>query len=69
MVVMGVLAVRLQALNKVLHWDGPNMNFTNVTDNDTLRFSRNNTVSAKEFAAELIRHNYREGWSLPDMPA
>jgi predicted dehydrogenase len=68
MVVMGVLAVRLQSLNKVLHWDGPNMNFTNVTDNDQLRLSRNNSISAREFAAELIRHNYREGWSLPDMP-
>ncbi len=32
MVVMGVLAVRLQALNKELEWDGPNMKFTNITD-------------------------------------
>ena len=32
MVVMGVLAVRLQVLNKVLYWDGPNMNFTNISD-------------------------------------
>jgi len=68
MVVMGVLAVRLQSLNKVLHWDGPNMNFTNITDEDKLRISRNESVSAKDFAAELIRHTYHNGFTLPDMP-
>jgi hypothetical protein len=30
MVVMGVLGVRLQALNKELEWDGENMKFTNI---------------------------------------
>ena len=25
-------------------------------------------VHAKEFAAKLIKHNYRAGWSLPVMP-
>ena len=68
MVVMGVLAVRLQSLNKVLHWDGPNMNFTNITDEDKLRISRNESISAKDFAAELIRHTYHNGFTLPDMP-
>lgn len=68
MVVMGVLATRLQALNKVLHWDGLNMTFTNVTDNDKISISKNESVSAKAFADELIKHTYREGWSLPDMP-
>ena len=68
MVVMGVLAVRLQALNKVLYWDGPNMNFTNVTDNDKLRLSKTDSASAKEFAAELIKHTYQNGFTLPDMP-
>lgn len=68
MVVMGVLAVRLQSLNKVLHWDGPNMNFTNITDDDKLRISRNETTSAKDFAAELIKHTYHNGFTLPDMP-
>ncbi|MCX6252887.1 MAG: Gfo/Idh/MocA family oxidoreductase [Bacteroidia bacterium] len=68
MVVMGVLAVRLQALNKVLHWDGPNMNFTNVTAEDKIRLSRTNSISAKEFAAELIKHTYNNGFTLPDMP-
>ena len=25
-------------------------------------------VNAQQFAAELIKHTYREGWKLPDMP-
>jgi hypothetical protein len=37
MVVMGVLAVRLQALNKELHWDGENMQFTNINPDERLR--------------------------------
>ena len=37
MVVMGVLAVRLQSLNKELHWDGQNMRFTNIGDDETIR--------------------------------
>jgi hypothetical protein len=68
MVVMGVLAVRLQALNKVLHWDGPGMNFTNLTDTDKIRLSRTETLDAKPFAAELIRHTYHNGFTLPEMP-
>jgi hypothetical protein len=85
MVVMGVLAVRLQDLEKELHWDGPNMQFTNIRDNEEIRFCLDNgmvikdgnpsfnevyskPMNAKKFAQELIRHNYREGWSLPEMP-
>ncbi len=37
MVVMGVLAVRLQNLNKELMWDGPNMKFTNITDSEQIK--------------------------------
>ncbi|MGK7369358.1 MAG: Gfo/Idh/MocA family protein [Candidatus Halalkalibacterium sp. M3_1C_030] len=37
MVVMGVLAVRLQELDKELEWDGENMKFTNIGDNEELR--------------------------------
>jgi len=86
MVVMGVLAVRLQDLNKELIWDGPNMQFTNIHDNEEIKFCLDNgmeitngnptfnevdsdPLNAKKFAADLIRHKYREGWSLPDMPA
>lgn len=85
MVVMGVLAVRLQGLNQELEWDGENMRFTNIPDDATLRtviadgftikdghptFNKKMTdpVNAQQFAAELIKHNYREGWRLPDMP-
>jgi len=85
MVVMGVLAVRLQNLNKELRWDGKNMKFTNINDNDKLKivikdnfkihdghptFNKEWTdeFSAKDFASELIKHKYRDGWSLPDMP-
>ncbi|WP_321286483.1 Gfo/Idh/MocA family oxidoreductase [uncultured Sunxiuqinia sp.] len=86
MVVMGVLAVRLQALNKTLEWDGENMKFTNIGDDEVIKtvvrdgfkihdghptFDKTWTdpVPAKEFAAELIKHDYRKPWSLPDMPA
>ena len=37
MVVMGVLAVRLQALNKELEWDGKNMRFTNIGDEEKIQ--------------------------------
>ena len=85
MVVMGVLAVRLQGLNKELEWNGEKMEFTNIGDNDTVRmiiedrFSvvdgdpkidpvRTDPINAKAFAQELIKHTYRDGWSLPAMP-
>ena len=85
MVVMGVLAVRLQGLNKTLEWDGENMRFTNIGENETIKtcvkdgFTIHNghpsfnktwtdAINAQEFAAELIKHHYRAGWALPDMP-
>jgi hypothetical protein len=85
MVVMGVLAVRLQSLNKELEWDGENMCFTNIGDDETIRtvisdgfkihdghptFDKEWTkpVNANAFAQELIKHTYRDGWSLPEMP-
>ncbi len=85
MVVMGVLAVRLQSLNKELAWDGKNMKFTNIGADETIRiikkdnfkihdghptFDRDMTdpINANAFAEELIKHNYRNGWKLPDMP-
>lgn len=85
MVVMGVLAVRLQTLNQELHWDGPNMKFTNIDPNATIRtiikdgFTINDghpsfdktwtePVNALAYANEMIKHTYRDGWKLPDMP-
>ena len=85
MVVMGVLAVRLQTLNKELLWDGQNMTFTNITYDEVIRIIKKDDfkivdgdpkfdkkwtdpVPAQQFAAELIKHNYRDGWKLVDMP-
>jgi len=85
MVVMGVLAVRLQELNRELLWDGPNMRFTNISDSDQIRLRISDgfsikdghpsfkpvvmdPINAKTFAEGLIKHNYREGWKLVDMP-
>ena len=85
MVVMGVLTVRMQSLHKTLEWDGENMQFTNIKDNETIRiitedsFSVTNghptfttkytdPINARQFVAEMIKHNYRDGWKLPDMP-
>lgn len=85
MVVMGVLAIRLQTLNKELLWDGPNMQFTNIKDDETIKilikddfkivdgdpkFNKiwTDPINAKQFASGLIKHNYRDGWKLVDMP-
>lgn len=86
MVVMGVLAVRLQGLNKELFWDGNRMEFTNIGDSETIKIVTEDNFSIKDghptfetrytdpinaraFAAEMVKHTYREGWSLPAMPA
>jgi hypothetical protein len=61
------------------------MEFTNIGDEDKVRlttsdnftiidgdpkFNRINiTVNAKQFASEMIRHTYRPGFTLPEMPA
>lgn len=85
MVVMGVLAVRLQGLNKVLNWDGENMRFTNIAPDETLKimikdgftitdghpsFNKTYTdpINAQQFAQELIKHTYQNGFKLVDMP-
>lgn len=85
MVVMGVMAVRLQGLNKELLWDGDAMRFTNIGSDETIKIKTKDGFSIKEghptfnhqytdpinalsFANELIKHTYREGYSLPDMP-
>jgi hypothetical protein len=43
MVVMGVVAVRLQDLKKELHWDGANMKFTNIAENETIKIVTSDT--------------------------
>jgi len=78
MVVMGVLAIRLQSLERKLQWDGPNMRFKNIGPSDYIRIlsedkfevldgdpkfkKEYDTLPALEMAEEWIRHNYRGGW-------
>lgn len=80
MVVMGVVAVRLQDLKRELEWDGENMQFTNIGDSDEIRVvhsdkfeiidghphfdTKHETINAKQAAEEYIRHTYRAGWSI-----
>jgi len=84
MVLLGVLAIRLQSLNISLKWDGENMRFTNISDSEVLKIITTNEFkvidghphfntqyakfNAIEAATGYIKHNYREGWSLPAMP-
>ncbi|TSA36429.1 MAG: gfo/Idh/MocA family oxidoreductase [Porphyromonadaceae bacterium] len=83
-VLLGVLAIRLQGLNKSLKWDAENMKFTNISATEELKIvtadefkvidghPNFNTQYAKfnalECAGEYIRHTYRDGWNLPAMP-
>ncbi len=78
MVLMGNLSVRLQGLKRELEWDGDNMKFKNIDANENLQLIKSHVykkvnmkpsfktdrmeVNALEFASELIKHNYREGW-------
>lgn len=48
MVVMGVLGVRLQGLNRELQWDGEGMQFTNISPEDTIRMKVKDGFSIKE---------------------
>lgn len=84
MVVMGVLGVRLQDLKRELLWDGENMRFTNISDTDEIRVvtsdefkvvdghphfnTQHASLNAKKAAEEYIKHTYRDGWVLPEMP-
>ena len=84
MVLLGVLAIRLQSLNKALHWDGKNMKFTNIGPSEELKIVTSDrfsivsghpvfdrqyaTFNALESASGYVKHTYRDGWSLPPMP-
>jgi predicted dehydrogenase len=87
MVLMGVLGVRMQKLNKILEWDGQNMQFTNISDSEYMEAyvdpdniyragprpipdpNKEHVVNAKEYVAKLVKHDYLNGYKLPDMPA
>ncbi len=60
MVVMGVLAVRLQALNKELEWDGENMRFTNINDGEMIK-----TVIKDGFKIHDGHPTFKKDWTEP----
>ncbi len=60
MVVMGVLAVRLQSLNKELEWDGTNMQFTNLNDTEEIK-----TVIKDGFAIHDGHPTFKKTWTDP----
>lgn len=84
MVLLGVLAIRLQGLNKSLKWDAEKMQITNISPTEELKLITSNDFkvigghphfmtkydkfNALERANEYIRHTYRKGWNLPEMP-
>ncbi|MBS3806662.1 MAG: Gfo/Idh/MocA family oxidoreductase [Bacteroidales bacterium] len=80
MVLMGVVAGRLQDLKRELIWDGKNMEFKNIDPDDEIRVvttdefkvidghphfdTQYQTINAYQAAKEYIKHSYREGWKL-----
>ncbi len=84
MVLLGVLAIRLQGLNKSLQWDAENMQIANISASEELKVITSDefkvieghphfntkyaTFNALEAASAYIKHEYRDGWKLPDMP-
>ena len=84
MVLLGVLAIRLKGLDKSLKWDAAKMQITNISTSDELKIITSNEFmvidghphfnkqfakfNALERAGEYIRHTYRDGWKLPEMP-
>jgi hypothetical protein len=60
MVVMGVLAVRLQSLNKELEWDGQNMKFTNIGADEKIR-----TVVKDGFEINDGHPTFKKDWTDP----
>ncbi|MFW6257412.1 MAG: gfo/Idh/MocA family oxidoreductase, partial [Prolixibacteraceae bacterium] len=83
MVLLGVLAIRLQGLNKSLEWDADKMQITNISPSEELKIITSDefkvieghphfntkyaTFNALEAANEYIKHEYRDGWKLPEM--
>lgn len=60
MVVMGVMAVRLQALNKTLEWDGEKMEFTNIGDDEMIK-----TVIKDGFKIHDGHPTFNKTWTDP----
>ena len=60
MVVMGVLAVRLQGLNMELEWDGEKMEFTNIPENATIK-----SVIHDGFTIKDGHPTFKKQWTEP----
>ncbi|HBL75724.1 MAG: oxidoreductase [Bacteroidetes bacterium GWF2_42_66] len=60
MVVMGVLAVRLQSLNKELEWNGEKMEFTNIKDDEQIK-----TVIKDGFKIHDGHPTFEKTWTDP----
>lgn len=62
LILLGVLAIRLNTVN--LEWNSPEQGFCN-SKNDILKWDTNNLCFINnEQANELLRTEYRQGWSL-----
>ncbi len=60
MVVMGVLAVRLQSLERELEWDGERMEFTNINDNESIK-----TIKKDGFQITDGHPTFTKEWTDP----
>ena len=79
-VVMGTVAARLSGLQRILKWDGENMQFTNIGPDEKMRVpktvkldtsrkvprykSEYEVIDALDFAQNLINPKPRKGWEL-----
>ena len=79
-VVMGTVAARLSGLQRILHWDGENMKFTNINADEKMSVPKSvkldtsrksprykseyETIDALAFAESLINLKPRKGWEL-----
>ncbi len=79
-VVMGTVAARLSGLQRILQWDGENMQFTNIEPGEQIRVPKSvkldtdrpspryqteyEIIDAYEYAKSLINLKPREGWEL-----
>ena len=60
MVVMGVLAVRLQSLERELEWNGEKMEFTNIGEGETIK-----TVKKDGFTITDGHPKFTKEWTDP----
>lgn len=47
MILMGILGIRLQSLNRILEWDSHQMQFSNISENDVIQIMLSNGFTIK----------------------